>query len=343
MHDIYLHELMSTDVCTVNVSANLDDVLALMQQHVYSCIVVVDNKTPVGIITERDLVRVLADVLTLKLEQTLYIKNLMSQPPTCVHESDTLYDALVVSQTRGIRHLPVVNDFNHLVGLITQTDIAKAHFTAVERHREVIEQEIRNRTREVVNANKELEALALQDGLLGIGNRRAMEVDIHFTHANWERYGREYSCALLDVDGFKAFNDCYGHQAGDDALRKVAECMKNSLRCSDRLYRYGGEEFLVLLPETNLFEAVQAVHRALEDVERLNIAHKKSEFNCITLSAGISTISQAADWEEMLKQADSFLYDAKEMGRNQACWNVENSDDSLRETDNSQAVNRYST
>ncbi len=323
MDNIFLYELMTTSVKSVSKDATLDDVLALMQEHVYSCIIIVDDKKPIGIITERDLVKVLADVLVFKPQQMMTVKDIMSSPPICIHESDSLYEALVITQTRGIRHLPVINDFNHLVGLVTQTDIAHAHFTAVERHREAIEQEIRDRTQEVVEANKELKALALQDSLLGIGNRRSMEVDVHFTHANTVRYGREYACLLLDVDYFKPYNDCYGHQAGDEALKAVAKTAKESLRCSDRLYRYGGEEFLVLMPETTMFEAVQAGQRVIENIERQQIPHKKSPHGCITVSGGVGSAVNKNDWEEVVAEADKYLYDAKDFGRNQLCWNVD--------------------
>jgi diguanylate cyclase (GGDEF)-like protein len=323
MHNTYLKELMSTDLVTVDIMATLDDVIALMRTHVYSCIIVVDCNKPAGIITERDLVRVLADLLVLKHQETLFVKDLMSRPAVCIAESDTLYEALVLTQTRAIRHLPVVNSDGELVGLITQTDIAQAHFTTVERHREIIEQEIRDRTQHVINANKELKALALQDSLLAIGNRRAMEVDIHFTHANAERYGREYCCVLLDIDYFKDYNDHYGHQAGDETLIRVSNSIKGSLRSSDRLYRFGGEEFLVLMPDTSLFESVQAVHRVLENLERLRLPHNKSLFQIVTLSAGIGCVLNKPAWQYVVKEADAFLYDAKEFGRNQVCWNVD--------------------
>ena len=324
MHNIILRELMSPDVVSVHVSATLADVLALMRKHIYSCIVVLADNNPVGIITERDLVKVLAEQLTQTQSQNYGVKDIMSQPVVCIHEMSTLYEALVVTQSRSIRHLPVVDDKNWLVGMITQSDIARAHFISVERQRETIEQEIRDRTKHVVNANETLKTLALQDSLLGIGNRRAMEVDVHFTHANAVRYARLYCCALIDVDLFKVYNDCYGHQAGDDILRQVSDSIKSSLRCSDRLYRYGGEEFLALMPETTLFEAVQAIYRVTENLERLQLPHKKSPHGVISISVGIACSERKNSWKEVVKEADKYLYDAKDMGRNQVCWNVEN-------------------
>lgn len=323
MENIFLHEFMTKSVCTVNESATLGDVLSLMQQHVYSCIVVVNDRTPVGIITERDLVKVLRNILSSKIDEKKRVNELMSKPPVCMNEGDTLFQALVITQTRKIRHLPVVNDHNHLVGLVTQTDIAQTHFTAVERYREIIEREIRDRTKDVVEANEELKAMALQDSMLEIGNRRAMEVDTGFTHANWTRYNRAYSCALVDVDYFKKYNDHYGHQAGDEVLKKVAKHIKECLRGSDRIYRYGGEEFFILLPETNIYEASLAITRIIKSVHELKITHELSHFGCVTISSGISAVVKHDEWRKVIKEADEYLYEAKGQGRNRACWSVE--------------------
>lgn len=352
MNQIYIQELMTKEVTCVDVAASLDDVIQLMHKHTHSCIVIVEDvqpeniksdnkkekiksaknkkipdKKPVGIITERDLVKILAGVLVSGSKEKMYVKDFMSSPPACLNADSTLYEALVVTQSRKIRHIPIVNENGLLVGLITQTDIAKAHFMAVEKQREEIEQHIRNRTLSLTKANEKLKALALQDSLLGIGNRRAMEVDIHFTHVNSVRYDHPYSLALIDVDHFKRFNDYYGHQSGDDALKAVAKIIQDNIRCSDRLYRYGGEEFLILMTETALFEAVDAVNRVLESVHRANIEHEHTEFGCVTLSAGISTLNDvnADDWKSMVEEADRFLYQAKELGRNNACWSM-NSD-----------------
>ncbi|MGI1679728.1 MAG: diguanylate cyclase [Cellvibrionaceae bacterium] len=329
MNQIYIRELMTTDVTCVDVGASLDDVIALMHKHTHSCIVIINEKNPVGIITERDLVKILAEVLVSGTKEIMYVKDFMSSPPACLSEHASLYEALVVTQSRKIRHIPIVNKDNVLVGLITQSDIAKAHFMAIEKQREAIEQHIRNRTHELTKANEQLKALALQDGLLGIGNRRAMEVDIHFTHVNAVRYSHPYALALIDVDHFKKYNDQYGHQAGDAALKQLADNIKKTIRCGDRLYRYGGEEFLILMPETALFEAVDAINRVLENVHKAHIAHEETEYGCVTLSAGIASLNEAnsEDWKSMVEEADRYLYQAKELGRNNTCWSM-NSDPS---------------
>ncbi len=317
MNDIFIRDLMSKDVKIASPDAPLTTVLELMREHVHSCIVIAEAGAPVGIITERDLVGVLISTL-LETPEALTSRDIMSSPPICLTDDSTLYEALVVTQTRSIRHIPIIDKDNRLRGIITQTDIAQAHFLAVEKQRELIEQQISHRTQELEQANQELKALALQDGLLGIGNRRAMEVDLQYTHANAVRYHHPYTVALLDVDFFKRYNDRYGHPQGDKVLKQVSRCIQSSVRSNDRVYRYGGEEFLILMADTQLPEATMVTERVLAAIEALAIESVDSPFNVVTVSGGLAAIDLAEpqSWKVILDLADKQLYSAKDAGRN---------------------------
>ena len=113
--------------------------------------------------------------------------------------------------------------------------------------------------------------------MLKIGNRRAMEIDLAFTEADAKRHHKTFAVALLDIDFFKKFNDRYGHQAGDDALRDVAQAIKYSVRDSDRVFRYGGEEILILMPETEVVAAIKCAERVRKAVEHLAVPHLDSD------------------------------------------------------------------
>lgn len=334
MQDIYIRDLMTRDVQCVNTDAAMEEVIQLMRKYSFSCIVIVDNHKPVGIITERDMVKILSEIVAVCPVGKLFVKDFMAERLVCLHESATLYEALVIANTRRIRHLPVINNSGHLVGLVTQTDISQAHFLAVEKQRSVIEQEIQDRTRELADANEELKNLALQDSLLRIGNRRAMAVDVHFTHVNALRYCRPYALALIEIDFFKRYSDCYGVRATKEVLLTVVDLMRQTLRSSDRVYRYSEQEFLALMTETTLFEAVEAIHRVQENMEAASIEHRKSPYKVITLSIGIGSFTENSlvnseveegegeSWEGVLAEADKYLREAKECGRNQVIWNV---------------------
>ncbi|MFP4644052.1 MAG: diguanylate cyclase [Spirochaetales bacterium] len=155
------------------------------------------------------------------------------------------------------------------------------------------------------------------DGLTGFLTRSAFDREVP---ALWDEYKSLHpvnAIAMLDIDRFKQVNDTYGHAAGDEVLRKLAELMRDGLRQEDILVRYGGEEFVVILPNTNADTAVRIVDRLREDCSA------SKEFNLpipVTFSAGIAECAQShCDLQSLLQQADLQLYRAKRGGRNRVC------------------------
>ncbi|HYO90619.1 MAG TPA: GGDEF domain-containing protein, partial [Pyrinomonadaceae bacterium] len=127
-------------------------------------------------------------------------------------------------------------------------------------------------------------------------------------------YQRPLSCLLIDLDNFKTINDTYGHAAGDIALQQIAEILTKAVRGSDMVFRHGGEEFLVLLPETNL-EGAAAL------AEKIRLAAEAQLFGSghifpLTLSAGVASLSEQESGHDMIARADMALYNAKARGRN---------------------------
>jgi two-component system, cell cycle response regulator len=167
--------------------------------------------------------------------------------------------------------------------------------------------------------NRELFALARRDPLTHLGNRLRLHEDLKILNAQAERYVRSYCVMLCDIDCFKLYNDTYGHLAGDEVLKKVAEVISGNLRAGDTAYRYGGEEFLTILPEQTLESATPAAERLRRSVEGLAITHEtRMPPGVVTISVGLATFSQGEkrSFEELLKKADDALYAAKEAGRN---------------------------
>lgn len=169
-------------------------------------------------------------------------------------------------------------------------------------------------------ANQELRRLALLDGLTGVANRRRFD---EYLEDEWHRMVRErlpLSLILCDIDFFKRYNDTYGHQAGDDCLRRVADALRFCAKRSvDLVARYGGEEFAVILPNTNAAGASLVAEAILEVVSSLEIVHSQSEVNKhVTLSLGIGSIyPKPTKMPQMLiAAADKALYQAKAAGRN---------------------------
>jgi len=318
--EILAKDMMTPNVINTSPDAILMDVIQQMIDHRYSCIIVVDNQRPIGIITERDIVRLMAQYMTSKPQCPVRVVDVMSVPVATITEETNLFEALVISTAQKIRHLPVVNETGQLLGLVTQSDLAKVHFQIFEKQREVIEHSVIERTQELQKANEQLKSLSMLDSLTTLGNRRAMEVDLEHTHSQAMRYNRSYSVALFDIDFFKLFNDSYGHKAGDNALRTVSGHLLSSIRKCDRLYRYGGEEILLLMPETSLYGALILADRILASFAGLNIPHEKSKFGFLTMSCGVACQVEENGydcWESLVDLADRGLYASKNNGRNQ--------------------------
>ena len=147
--EIIASELMTSDVTSISPDADLLDVIQKMIDSHYSCMVVVDHGLPVGIITERDIVRLMGQFMIEKAQNPVLVADVMSVPVATVTEDTTLFEALVISSAQKIRHLPVVNETGHLKGLLTQTDLAKAHFNIFEKQRDIIEHSVSERTNAV--------------------------------------------------------------------------------------------------------------------------------------------------------------------------------------------------
>ena len=171
---------------------------------------------------------------------------------------------------------------------------------------------------DLAHYRKVLSQQARTDPLTGLHNRLKLSEDLEQLHARSERYAEEYCLAMCDVDNFKSYNDIYGHQAGDLALREVAASLVGQVRKSDGVYRFGGEEFLVVLPNQTQEGARIFMERALDSVRDLEIEHIGDPAGLLTLSAGISafTTEHKPDAEQLLGEADAALYAAKAAGRN---------------------------
>ena len=312
---------MTHDVHHVPPEAGLDRIVGMMRDQRISCIVVTRDQRPIGIISERDVVRILGGLYTRTATgDAARRRRDDSRSGDHPRRTPTSEAATELVRSRGFRHLPVVDSAGRLVGIVTQTDLLRGHARALRHERDVLEVTVSVRTAELQNALERVRALSLEDGLLGIGNRRALEIDLAHTHATAQRYGRRYSVALFDVDHFKQYNDSRGHTAGDQMLRSLAAALRRQLRAADRLYRYGGDELLLLLPETDLEGAHVLAVRMVEYVGAagLPVARGRAE-GVVTLSGGVAELpadGSARAGRKSCSQADAALYRAKQDGRN---------------------------
>jgi diguanylate cyclase (GGDEF)-like protein len=174
--------------------------------------------------------------------------------------------------------------------------------------------------RQLSDTTRMLSSLSVIDSLTGIPNRRQFDRVVSQEWRRAQRNGRWMSIALLDVDKFKLYNDNYGHRAGDEVLAKVAKSLTKSLsRAGDVVCRYGGEEFGLILPDTDAAGAEIVLQRMIEATSDLEIIHSANEpYRVVTISAGFHSCVPAdgASLEEAISMADERLYLAKSRGRN---------------------------
>ncbi len=172
----------------------------------------------------------------------------------------------------------------------------------------------------VEELNERLNELIDIDPLTQIGNRRSFQKEIVETHLRSLRYDHYYSIVICDIDNFKLYNDTYGHQKGDDVLISVANTLKGRLRKTDMVFRWGGEEFVIILPEQKLPQTIFVAETVREAVQSLKVEHKENSPEIVTISCGVAcrSIEDESDveWESILKRADDELYKAKGAGRN---------------------------
>lgn len=173
---------------------------------------------------------------------------------------------------------------------------------------------------ELMQARVQMEALAMHDGLTGLLNRRAIEefAEAEFNMAN--RKKQAMSVILLDIDHFKNVNDRFGHKFGDVVLRQVAQTLKEDLRNYDRVGRWGGEEFLLILPDTELKDAVTVAERLRSKIAVVQITLENGETFSIHISLGTAcTTGQFQSLAKLIDAADQALYQAKQSGRDRVC------------------------
>ncbi|AXS81446.1 diguanylate cyclase domain-containing protein [Dechloromonas sp. HYN0024] len=177
-------------------------------------------------------------------------------------------------------------------------------------------------TRKLDAANQELVRISSSDGLTGVANRRYFDEAISVEWRRARRHSNSLAMMMCDVDHFKLYNDTYGHQAGDDCLRQVANAIRqHTERPSDIVARYGGEEFAVVLPETTVGGALMVAEKIRHAVRALNIPHAASPNHIVTLSIGIASAAPGFDNppDDLIQAADKALYRAKHEGRDRVC------------------------
>lgn len=172
---------------------------------------------------------------------------------------------------------------------------------------------------ELIERERKYRELSITDALTGLNNSRHFYEQLELAIEASRRYGYTFSLCFLDLDNFKQINDTYGHMVGDLVLETLGTLIKASLRSNDSAYRYGGEEFAILLPLTDYQGAVKFSDRIHESLRNHNIPASADTVVNVTTSVGITQYKAGDDTRSLLGRADNALYDAKHQGKNRTC------------------------
>ena len=192
----------------------------------------------------------------------------------------------------------------------------------VLQHNQTLEEELEKSTLVMQELQRDLELVrqqALTDGLTNLSNRKAFDAEILRIAEEAQRERQTFCLVLMDIDHFKAFNDNYGHQVGDQVLRLVAQTLIDGVKGRDVAARYGGEEFALILPQTNLQGGIKVADSLRAVVQGKELINRNSgdTLGRVTLSGGVAQYVQGEDIENLIERSDSALYTAKHNGRNQ--------------------------
>ncbi len=174
--------------------------------------------------------------------------------------------------------------------------------------------------KERVKLLKKLEKLAITDGLTKLYNSRHFFSEIKTEIMRYNRYSRDLSLLILDIDFFKKYNDTWGHLEGDKVLMQIGKTIKSCMRSMDSAYRYGGEEFAILLPETGIEEACVVGTRIKETISAHVFEPEPGENQSINISIGATELVDGEDFTTFIKRADKALYVSKDTGRNKLSY-----------------------
>jgi len=284
------------------------DLIKDMLTNSFDNVIVVENLKPVGILTTKDIMYLIKN----KEDLSLSVSNFMVSPVETINKKASIKEALAFITSKHYKRAIVVNDDGTLNGIIAQKDIISLTYTRWAMIMKEYQEELSNINSKLEHQNKEYELKASTDSLTGLYNRYKFSELYTTSYKAMTQRHNEMSLIMLDIDFFKKVNDEFGHNVGDRVLVQVAHALLKTLRNIDVVARWGGEEFMVLLPAVKLNEAELVAKKLKKNIEELNI----EIVGKITASFGVTQVREGDMMDEAVQRADEALYLAKRSGRN---------------------------
>ncbi|WP_372999639.1 diguanylate cyclase [Sulfurimonas sp.] len=292
----------------VNRDEKISHLLKDMVNNFYDNVVVVEDLKPIGIFTTKDIMRLVKN----KTDLDVNIEQHMSFPVDSIHKNSSVREALSFIKDRHYKRVIVVDDDGLLSGIITQKELISLTFSKWAILMKEYQDELSEINLMLQNKNIEYENIASTDALTGLYNRHKFTQLYLSSYTSMVQRHNDMSLILLDIDYFKKVNDVYGHNAGDKTLVQVSHTLLKILRNVDVVCRWGGEEFLIMLPTADLEHAISIAEKLRKAIEDLCI----DIVGQVTASFGVSQVREGEDMQDVIDRADKALYLAKDSGRN---------------------------
>jgi diguanylate cyclase (GGDEF)-like protein len=301
--------LISSYLKRANSHTSTKEVIALMDDNIYDCVIIFEGKKAVGIITTKDVVKLFGESQDLELPISTY----MTSPLQTVKHTTTIAQSLKFIQEQNFKRLIIEDYDGNIVGQITQEELVGRIYSKWADF-------MRDETLHLSSANSllqskamQLEQLATVDKLTSLYNRVKFEQKLKEEMSRVQRYKSEpFSIVLSDVDNFKQINDTYGHITGDIVLQRIAGVVKTTIRTTDLACRWGGEEFVIIYPHTNVSQALEASEKIRKLINKLKFDAIKN----VSCSFGIAQFEADDTMQSLLARADQAMYQAKKGGKN---------------------------
>jgi len=271
-------------------------------------VIIVEDQKPIGILTTKDVMELIKN----KNDLSLSVSHYMSSPVDTICKNTTLKEALEFVRDKNYKRVVVVEEDGKLSGIIAQKELITLTYSRWAILMKEYQSELNEINDMLESKNKEYKVMASTDSLTGLYNRNKFSELYLSSYKSMIQRDGTMSLVMLDIDFFKKVNDTYGHSAGDKVLIQVSHLLLKTLRNIDIVCRWGGEEFVLLLPTASLEQATSLAQKLRECMHKLDI----DDIEGISASFGVSEVKAGDEMQEVINRADKALYLAKDSGRN---------------------------
>lgn len=296
------------DFITLESDYGMRDVLQEMDQADTDSVIVTEAGKPVGIVTSKDILSYFSN----SKDEDLPLSHYMSTPLQMLPADCSIGHALKFLQRRSFKRIVVARADGSVAGIVSEDELLSRTFSRWSSRVKERFTEVEELAQALNEKNVVLTQMATKDALTGLTNRYLFEELFDKELARSRRYGRALSLVITDIDHFKSVNDTYGHNVGDNVLKELAALVEANIRKADTFARWGGEEFVLMLPDTTQEQAEIVAEKLRSRIE----THAFEDISKATCSFGVVLVSPEDTLAGSIEKADRALYEAKAQGRN---------------------------